>query len=348
VGSLVWLFTIVSFIGLLISFFIALLVVSISVVPVILTGGIQITLFLITPIPIGFLTLTGYSYLAWFVFIFIAIILSVLWLFLKSTKDTWASIRKPLGDLKSRFASRSTISMIAQLFAAILFFDLVYLLVISLLGATPATQLAGSYDQWEFMFLLANASVYEEIITRILFIGLPLLLMAIASNVPLKRKTIHRYFLGGGFELNRTTMILLTFSSFMFAAAHILSWDIYKVPPTFMAGMALGYLYLKKGIFASILLHFSFNYFVVLGMLIEDNLVAYAFLSILLFMLTIAGAFFFSHYAIRASRFFSRESQVEPQYIPPRRPYFQCPRCGGQEARYSHGTFECLNCNLRV
>ncbi len=117
--------------------------------------------------------------------------------------------------------------------------------------------------------------------------------------------------------------------------------------------MALGYLYLRKGIFASILLHFSFNYLNILAGVVESNIMATFVLAIVITLVggLIAGGLFFAYYLERTFKYFSSRSAVpppEPEESERGNLYFQCPRCAGLEARYSDGSFECLNCGTKI
>jgi len=256
-----------------------------TIVPGIMESGSQVPLHIITPIPVSFMSLAGYWFVCWYFFIFAAILLSFLWLFYISSRSTLSAMKKPIGDLKGRLTANSTITMVAQLFLALLFFNILYNLILWLANVRTVVPETGGGTLWEMLFLLANASVYEEIVSRILFIGFPLFLIHFASGMRIEKKKSHRYILGGGFGFTKSTIFLLLFSSTMFAAAHLPSWDLYKMPPTFLAGLALGYLYLRKGIFASILLHFSFNYFSALAALIQDNMTAVVFMGFLILAL---------------------------------------------------------------
>jgi hypothetical protein len=192
--------------------------------------------------------------------------------------------------------------------------------------------------------------VYEEIITRIIFIGIPLFLVNFAMGERGESRKAQSYILGGGFDINRTTAILLLFSSGMFAFAHLAAWDITKIPPTFVGGLALGYLYLRKGLFASIMLHFSVNYFATLGTFVEGNFGATMVLGLFLLLISLFGALFFIHYVMRIGAHFSKEPAGEEPQVPAQEaiPPYQCPMCGNLEARYIDGTFECLNCGHRI
>jgi len=131
---------------------------------------------------------------------------------------------------------------------------------------------ASIYDvpTWQRLYDLPEAPVIEEFVSRLLMIGLPLYFIqryGIAENgyknlrslfTGLFSKENRKYFFGGGFDIDTTTFFVLLISSGIFALLH-LGWDWTKLPPTFLGGMMLGYLFLKKGMHASIILHFAVN-----------------------------------------------------------------------------------------
>jgi hypothetical protein len=126
------------------------------------------------------------------------------------------------------------------------------------------------YALWEPLYYLANASVAEEIFSRILYIGFPLL----AYDYFYKKQTkkVHKYIIGGGFEIENITIFLIVFSSILFGLAHYPSWGLWKVFPTFAAGIGFGYLFVKKGVHTAIVLHFLIDYMSIILLLFQNNL----------------------------------------------------------------------------
>ena len=123
------------------------------------------------------------------------------------------------------------------------------------LGSGTGLPSFGTNDERYMMFVLASASVWEEVITRVLIIGLPLAVFALISN----KERPARYLLGG-FGVSKAAMILIIISSAVFGYAHYDGWGIIKILPSFIFGLAAGYLYSKYGLYASILLHFVNDY----------------------------------------------------------------------------------------
>jgi hypothetical protein len=148
--------------------------------------------------------------------------------------------------------------MVAQIFLAVVSFSYIYNFILSLNRVSTHTPDFSSLSLWTLIYNLTSAAVYEEIISRILLIGIPLLI--IHAVLRRTKKPIHRYLLGGGFKLNKLTIFLILFSSVTFGLAHAPGWDYWKVLPSFVSGLALGYLFVTKGIYLSILLHFSINF----------------------------------------------------------------------------------------
>jgi hypothetical protein len=148
--------------------------------------------------------------------------------------------------------------MIAQLFFATFTFSILYNLLLGIFSVSTHTPDFSSLSLWALIFNLTSAAVYEEVISRILLIGIPLFIIHGAMKSLKNPKW--RYILGGGFQINRLTLILILFSSLTFGLAHTPGWDYWKVLPSLVSGLALGYLFVVKGVYASIILHFTINF----------------------------------------------------------------------------------------
>jgi hypothetical protein len=259
------------------------------------------------------------------------------------------------------------------LFFAVIFINVAYYAVLSLLGVQVRTPDFTTPDLWKQIVSLASASVWEEIITRMLFIGIPLLAYGLLTK---KAKNYRRYFLGGGFELGRPELVFLVFSAAMFGMAHFFNWDVFKVLPTFISGLVLGYLFLRVGIYASILLHFFIDYLAMPTDVWTGDAV-----TVLIGFLTLAcivmGAVYFIYYSNQAFTFLTGKKiqlerpipvSVAPTYVPPTSyasevpPYptpapvqmlsrpaigFVCRNCGNMEARYTDGALYCMRCGQK-
>ncbi|MDI6855522.1 MAG: CPBP family glutamic-type intramembrane protease [Candidatus Thermoplasmatota archaeon] len=193
--------------------------------------------FVLIPLPLPLFQLQGHLLALYYILVVLVILLSFIWL------------------LKSKKRADSFITL-AQVFLATLFFIEAYYLVLRIFGAgyvVPSPE-----NLQDHLFKVTNACFHEELICRVLLLGLPLFFVrAIAGKV----QTLKSYILGGNLKLDAPATFFLILSSLIFACAHyLLGWDLYKILPAFIAGLALGYLFLKFGLHISILLHLSFNY----------------------------------------------------------------------------------------
>jgi hypothetical protein len=107
------------------------------------------------------------------------------------------------------------------------------------------------------------------------------------------------YIIGGGFKIGPLEAFFIVGSALMFGLAHVPGWDIWKLLPTFIAGLGFAYLFLKVGIHAAILLHFSFDYLDLAAGMVPGFDAMLLFLVLLWF---VVGAFFFAHYIAQAVR----------------------------------------------
>lgn len=263
----------------------------------------------------------------------------------------------------------SPIFTVCTLMFAAIFFNVTMYLVAWLLGYSANTP---SFDEdlWALLLSMAGASVWEEIICRVLYIGIPLLLLHLATK---QFKDPKRYFIGGNFELGKWEVTFLIFSSAMFAMAHIFNWDAFKVLPTFVSGLALGYLFLRFGIYASIMMHFFVDFLTIPietfggdGLTITMGLFTYIMIAI-----GFACFIFYSGKVIKylTGKEIALEKKVVPSYYPvavssmpsPEQrpptsaplptqtggPAFICRYCGGIEARYEDGGLVCTRCGKR-
>lgn len=253
-------------------------------------------LFIATPWLIELFEFRGVWFLVWYIFIVSCIMASFIWLF-------WMDGRKAVKRLagfirqfkKLPSSSKNAVIIIPQLYFMDLFINFSFILILLVLNIeTPLPTFLEEAELWEKLYAFANAAVYEELITRLLLIGIPLLIM---DTFRRKRriKGIH-YILGGKFSLNFSSITLILISSLVFAFAHYFSWGLYKVLPTFIGGIIFGYLFIKKGLYACIVLHFFVDY-LGLAMEITDNGAGLGFVIIVFTLFWILmGIFCFIYY----------------------------------------------------
>ncbi len=253
-------------------------------------------LYVATPWLIELFELRGIWFLLWYIFIVSCIITSFIWLFWMDGRGAVRRFLKFMRQFK-KFPSNSknALVIIPQLYFTDLFINFSFILILLVLNIeTPLPTFLEEAELWEMLYAFTNAAVYEELITRLLLIGIPLLIM---DTVRRKRriKGIH-YILGGKFSLNLSSITLILISSLVFAFAHYFSWGLYKVLPTFIGGIIFGYLFIKKGLYACIVLHFFTDY---LGFTLDitDNGAGPGFVIILLTLFwVLMGIFCFIYY----------------------------------------------------
>jgi len=267
-------------------------------------------LFITLPIPpylfvLPFL-ISGWYLFAFFIFIAIAIILSNLKLIKSSISNAIDQIKSSFENLNGPIKnSNNTIIELAQIFLAVYSFSVLYNLILTFGQVTTRTPDFSSLSIWTFIYNLTSAAVYEEIISRILLIGVPLYII---HHVTKRVKTPkYRYLLGGDFDLNKVTIILIIFSSITFGLAHAPGWDYWKVLPTVVSGIALGYLFVVKGVYASILLHFSVNYLFIPLRLANYPIELNLFYTLLIYFWLIIGIYYIVHYFKKIIQFTTKK-----------------------------------------
>jgi hypothetical protein len=242
---------------------------------------------------------------------------------------------------------------VAKLYFAITFFSFVYFLLLEGGGISPTTPAFEEMSMNELLYRLFNAAVWEELVSRSVLIGVPLLVLAVFLRW---ERPYYRFLIGGGMRLNALTIWLIIISSLVFAFAHVGSWDLWKVPQVLVSGMALGYAFVRFGVHASILLHFSINFVTswVYELWPEDS-IAIIILGMMVLLWIFAGAYFFIDYSLRFGRKFvglGRTPQDEMREARQKMPAgiqaqrgFVCSHCGNISARYENGMLICLRCN---
>ncbi|MCU0851713.1 MAG: CPBP family glutamic-type intramembrane protease [Thermoplasmata archaeon] len=354
------------------------------VVPDILETWSGVTLFVIMPIVVDLLEISGYTLVVYYYSLIAAIVASCLWIFLTSFSQFTKEAR-----MRAESRRHSALFDTLGLFFATLFFSV----LIALLVQPSSDEVPSPTVLSDSLFLLANASVWEELVTRVLLIGVPLLAWALLRSS--RKNRIYSYFLGGGFKMNLPEVTLILVSSVIFGFAHFEGgWGAWKIVPTTAAGLAFGYLFLKHGLAAAIMMHFATDYLALpLEAFYSFALEMILGLGVLLWLAF--GAVFFVYYTTRMLEFVTGRKYFEfeqpqpspgvqaaygypPSYryapvnqqpwplqpegaIPPPAPEsdpyrqsvpqsmsivgrYVCPACGHTEARWVNGRFQCLRC----
>jgi hypothetical protein len=178
-----------------------------------------------------------------------------------------------------------------------------------------------SLSRAELIYGLFAASVFEELVSRVLLVGVPLLFIGLA----MKWKKPFNKILGGGLGLTPMTFGLIVFSGTMFAFAHVGSWDLWKVPQVLVTGFALGWAFVRYGLHASILIHFTINLSSSALEIWPDNLGLTTLLGLAMLIWLASGAYFLVHYAIELTMKLAPGLRPKPApamaYMPP--PHWQ-------------------------
>src|SRR5205807_1033627 len=113
----------------------------------------------------------------------------------RERKETSRAFKAPIESIGTRLRSRSAWIAIAQVWMAVTFFQVALIYLLTLAGIEPTSPInLTPQNTWVLLFELANAGVYEEIIFRLLLIGLP---MAVGSVV-LRIMDVNRGAAGNG------------------------------------------------------------------------------------------------------------------------------------------------------
>jgi hypothetical protein len=334
------------------------------------------TLFLILPWSdplLPFFDLTGWGFAIYHLLLVVAITASFAWMMVRS----YGPIRREMSMDRPR-EGHSPLWVMGAIFFAVLAINYIYTILLILIDYDPITPDFQSQPLWALLHAYASASVWEELVTRVAFIGVPLLLLDVAFH---KRQGLGRYILGGGFHLGGRELALIWASAGIFALGHVVNWDASKVLPTWIAGLAFGYLFLRLGLYAAIMLHFTVDY---LGIPIEisgDSLLVTLAMGLLFLFWGILGCGYVAVYAKRIAVFLSGKdlgigktpsapssadfalpppsvqsgtggggSATPPGMLP--KPegrtrsggFYSCIKCGNTQARYQDGKLVCTRC----
>ncbi|MFQ5820192.1 MAG: zinc-ribbon domain-containing protein [Candidatus Heimdallarchaeota archaeon] len=256
-------------------FFIIVFVNLIALVPLFYlilgrASSLSFDFSLFVPIRVPLFKLEGSLFMTYYVIIIAVILASFILLLRKHGQQGLHILRHPVNnsDFLSS-VSENPLIMISQLFFAMLFFNFLYVGILWAVGFDITSPNLEGIPFLELLFLLANAAVYEELIIRVLFIGLPLLIIRGIQQRKIAKSDIKTHLLGGDIEIGKLELLLLFISSAIFGLAHVSSWGWWKFGQATLGGIALGYLFLRVGLHSSIALHFSIDYLPIFLLCIE-------------------------------------------------------------------------------
>lgn len=135
--------------------------------------------------------------------------------------------------------------------AASLFISVLGILLSATQGQAPSTEWMDDFTEYQMVFLFTQAGVSEELMYRMLYIGVPMAIIALI----LRRDKRSWQYLFGGFGISKAAAVLILFSSVLFGLAHYDGWGWSKIPITFAGGILFGYVYSEYGLYACIIMH---------------------------------------------------------------------------------------------
>ena len=203
----------------------------------------------LVPVPVVPFYIGGIIAKFYYLFLILAVIVSFVLIIYNSRGGIARIARGKLDEL-----DRMPLYAVVTLFAAYISINVLLIFLVMAFGYDPAT-LEDPDEMWMLWYSLLNASVWEEVICRVLLIGVPLMIAGIAVNA---KGSCKRLF--GGVEMDKFAVSLIIFSAVVFSLGHLSGWDLFKVIPTFVCGLALGYLFVRFGLYAAIMLHFLIDF----------------------------------------------------------------------------------------
>ncbi len=307
-------------------------------------------LFIVLLVPVGLFSLEGEAFLIYYLFLLVSIIASTIFLWYKGNDKLFKKREKSVGTHEHLLDNQ--MGRLVTIFSALMAFSFVYFFILNTAGITPETPPLQESPLWELAYKMTRAAAWEEIVVRFAFIGVPMYFFAVNKG----KKKPYKYLLGGFGLDKRPVVLLIIISSAMFSTAHILGWDLYKMPQTFVAGIFFGYLFAKDGLHSCIVLHFTWNFLSLYSRLGDD-------LNLIVGILTIVwvgvGIYFFYHYSkVFVEWATSKKKRVEKKVKEKRKTVFKekgtvgvsagfvCSNCGGYSAIYTQkGKLRCKVCN---
>ncbi|MGM0404741.1 MAG: CPBP family glutamic-type intramembrane protease [Thermoplasmatota archaeon] len=301
--------------------------------------------------PVGITEITGISFVLYFFILAFFVLISYILIFYLSIEDFIIYLKNTISSTgKKTNKIDSPIPRLSYIFMALLFFSYGYYMMLEGIGISPDAPGLDQFPLWQIIYLMTRAAVWEELLVRCVFMGLPMFFYIYSK----KRKWDWRYLYGGFGLKERFVIIPILLSSTVFAIAHLGGWDLYKLPPTFVAGLAFGYLYAKDGLHSAILLHFIWD-FLSVPMRVFNIEYMEVYFGLLLLLWMAAGAYYAYYYSKLGIRWLKGKKKEEPVkakreeqpsiVVPGLSTAYVCPQCGNNKAVYTEGgKLECKRC----
>ncbi len=207
-----------------------------------------------------------------------------------------------------RKKTTSDLMLMAGLFMAYLFVSIASVLFVAdVLGQPVPTPNFNAVPTNMLIFDLTFAPIWEETVYRFMLIGIPLTIFYMLTGKGDGRKK-WKYLPGGNMKITPPVLILIALSSLIFGFAHWSSgagWGLWKVVPAGAAGIILAYLYVKKGLYASILFHFSVDATGIISSPVTSSMALNDGLGIMLYFWATVGIIFFVYWIMVIYGFFT-------------------------------------------
>ncbi len=302
-----------------------------------------------------------------FYILFIAVLLASFIVLVMKSKDTFARelTMKPVKEHSPLY------TMCTLIMAMVVVSTIVQIVIPALLGQTSHVPPMDK-ERWQILYSIAEPPVWEELISRVLLLGIPLLVIDFVLNAVDKkyeRKPLKRYILGGGFSFGAKEIIFLLISSALFGYAHFSGWDAYKIIPAMIAGIAMGYMFLKYGLYASISFH-AINNMIGLSTYMYTGVGYTLLIGIISLLMLLLGIPYLVNYTYKLAKWISKsiekpkgavpqpspaeysppeeEPEQEVQTIPASGTIgFRCKNCGNNSAVFENGELVCTKCGFK-
>ncbi len=300
-----------------------------------------IPLYILVPVPLLFAVLWGpYAY-AWYVFLVFAITASLTLFLYGGMRDYVTKLmREPLSY------RNASVQEFAEIFSLTLFVSVSVVILMKLLGVSTEGIGLVKMPLYSQMLSLLHASVYEEIVTRVVFLGIPVYLthklLAFHRNEESSIRAINIF--GGVKKIGRVEVAFIIISALIFGVAHTPAWGWWKMLPAFIAGLGMGYLFIRYGIHYSILFHFATDYMYVAMSMSHFTALA---MGVIYVVLIVLGLVFLVSYSARILQYFhlvKKPQKREKIEVPEPWIDVRCPNCGSQKFIYHDGKLKCVDC----
>jgi len=314
-------------------------------------------IFIVIPIPVGVIYVTGQWFALYFLFLVFSVLASLFYIFYSSRSDFPSYIKDVLKRNfekieKENGHTSSSVLRLVTIFTALLFFSQTYFILLELSGISPDFPEPPDI-LWLRVYSLLRASVWEEIIVRFAYIGVPMALYGFFKG---KRKS-KKYLLGGFGTDEKLAVYLVVISSVIFALAHLPGWDIYKMPQTLIPGFAFGYLFIKDGLHSAILLHFFWNFMNIPNLLLDIPNFENIFVLLMLFWMGVGVYYSYKYLKIfiiwmQEDSETEKKDKIEHQKEKEVKDHtagvtigYVCQSCGYNKAEYTKdGKLRCTRC----